>query len=699
MRRPAVSDASGLSGVCLVSMPFAAVERPSIALGLLQAILRRGGIGTTTVFPNLTFAASIGLPAYGFWERAVGDLAFASAAFPDLEPAGDAACITYLRRRYGLWAGDARRSGVCETEHEFLELFATLRRDADEFVERAARDVIATGARIVGCTSMYWQHTASLALLRRIRAIDPHVVTLLGGANCEGVMGLATHRNFPWVDFVISGEADDLIVSLCRDVLAHGRDVPRDRLAPGIFGPVHRDSGSNTGGDTSRDTGYPSEANGDGAVRAACRDVRCLPLPDYDDYFRALAASPLRAAIKPGLLLETARGCWWGAVHQCTFCGISEGGMRYQSRTPDQVVGDFTALEERHGIRSFEVTDNILDLSYFKHVLPRLAEDGHRRNIFWETKANLKNAQVEALARAGVRWIQPGIESLDSHVLGLINKGVQASQNLQLLRWSRELGVRVVWNLLWGFPREEDAWYAEMARLLPRFEHLQPPRLVIRLRYDRYSVYQARAAEYGLRLRPSPFMALSYPLPERELQDLTYYFVPDEDQIARVRLSGRPGVVALHRAVSHWQQRFWRGLSPIVASDDDGTCTTVIDTRSIAVETRARLTGLARDVLRACDEPVKRSALAGVIAGMASGGASEGRSEHAIDAALAELDRRRLIVRLDDRIVSLVLRGQVPALPAGADFPGGHVRWTSPRASAGATATAATTYQAEAATK
>ena len=43
----------------------------------------------------------------------------------------------------------------------------------------------------------------SLALLRRVKELDPSVVTMLGGANCEAEMGWAAIRAFPWVDFVV----------------------------------------------------------------------------------------------------------------------------------------------------------------------------------------------------------------------------------------------------------------------------------------------------------------------------------------------------------------------------------------------------------------------------------------------------------------------------------------------------------------
>ena len=71
-----------MTDVVLVAVPFAAIERPSIALGLLQALLRRDGTDTTTVHPSLSFAEAVGAGACAFAEVALGEAVFSDAAFP-----------------------------------------------------------------------------------------------------------------------------------------------------------------------------------------------------------------------------------------------------------------------------------------------------------------------------------------------------------------------------------------------------------------------------------------------------------------------------------------------------------------------------------------------------------------------------------------------------------------------------------------
>ncbi|NKO00838.1 hypothetical protein, partial [Weissella cibaria] len=156
-----------------------------------------------------------------------------------------------------------------------------------------------------------------------------------------------------------------------------------------------------------------------------------------------------------------------------------------------------------------------------------------------------------------------------------------------------------MWNVLWGFPGEQDAWYAETARMIPSLYHLMPPRLVTRLRYDRYSVYQAQAAEYGLRLQAAEAMRMTYDLDPGLLDDLTYYF----DAVPAPPPAG-PGVRAMQRAVMDWSDAFWRGpLHPLLCVRDDGEALHFLDTRDQTAQ--FRVDGLSREIYLACEDGCK----------------------------------------------------------------------------------------------
>lgn len=636
--------------VALVSMPLAGVERPSMALGLIKAILARdGGIASAVSHANMWFLEHVGMADYRLLdgvrtEEAVVDWLFGGVAFPDFRPDHDA-YLDELRRRNPIREPDAKGR------------LLRLRARMPAFVDWTAARILDRKPRIVGCTSTFQQHVASLALLRRIKELAPSVVTAMGGANCETVMGRTTLERFPWVDFVASGEADRTVAPLFRRILDDGPAIPAAELPPGILGPAHRAAAGRS----------PTAADGDGVPRGTTEGLDDLPVPDYDDYFAELAGFLYRGQVAPGVPVETSRGCWWGQRSHCTFCGLNGGGMAFRVKTPERALGELRALAARHGVRRVEAVDNILDVGYFDTLLPALAALPEPLSLFYETKANLKRHQVELLARAGVRWIQPGIESLHTGVLKLMRKGCGAWQNLQLLRWGRQFGVRISWNLICGFPGEEDGWYAEMAAWLPALAHLQPGS-VVTLRYDRYSPYFRDPAAHGLRLEPARLYRYAYPLDAADLANQVYFF---EDAALPADAHGparRPGLAALRGAVADWLRAWRQPDLPKLLMREEGGALVVTDTRPCATAPRWELSGLRRSLLLAAEEAPPAAQLRRRLADEGHGDAA------AIDDALAELAAGGLVVALDGRVVALPLRDPHEPMPSTEMFPGGHLR-------------------------
>ena len=332
----------------------------------------------------------------------------------------------------------------------------------------------------------------------------------MGGANCEGIMGKTTKKEFPWVDFAISGEGDTVVPQLCRQILKYGRDIPLNKLP---YGVISKDNCENNALNFAEN-------------RASIEDLEQIPIPDYDDYFETLNNSGLQPYVSPMILVETSRGCWWGQKQHCTFCGLNGGGMTYRSKSPARVVDEFDYLYKRYQVDHFEVVDNILDLKYIDTVMPIFESLKQSYCIFWETKANLKHRQLKQLAKAGVQMLQPGIESMHDEALKLMNKGTTATINVQLLKWCQEFGIRVGWGFLYNLPGESSNWYEETAQWLPLICHLQPPFTPIAVRFDRYSVYHENPEKFGLNLVPNRLYSYIYPLPVETIQDLAYYLKP-----------------------------------------------------------------------------------------------------------------------------------------------------------------------------
>ncbi len=645
--------------VVLVSMPYAEVRIPSLALGLLQATLEREGISAESVYANLMFADQIGMVDYHDTvartrpQEAFGDWTFAHIAFPGFEP-DDNAYFKLIRSRSWLFRRIPR--------DRFKSRVFELRESASTFINRLATHVLDKSPIIVGCSSTFCQHVSSLALLRRVKELAPHVVTLLGGANCETVMGRVNHQLFAWVDYVVSGEADDLIGPLARSILKHGCDVDPGDLPAGVFAPKHRQST------------YPSIGNGrsDDAPRATVWSLENRPVPNYDDYFRTLKESPnLKDVVKPGITVETSRGCWWGHRKSCTFCGLNGRGKRFRAKPPERAIHEFELLRERYHVSGLQVVDNIMDMRYLRTLIPRLKVARRPFSLFYETKSNLKKKHVEAMRQAGITWIQPGIESLHSKVLALMNKGCKAWHNVQLLKWCRQFGVRVIWALLYDFPGEEDSWYEEMAEMVPLLTHFNPPNPLVPIRYDRYSHYFENADRYRLDLVPPETYSYIYPVPQADLSNLVYAF--DDAGRERIRASRvltillmRQGLENLGRERVRWATDFWSDHRPILSMKVTSEAVIIRDTRPIATDSLHVLKGLEKDLYLACDEATRMEAIVRTMM-------TNGCAHREIEAARKSLLGKRLLVEIDGRLLALAVREPVPDLPPLEEFPGGFV--------------------------
>ncbi|MEM7506491.1 MAG: RiPP maturation radical SAM C-methyltransferase [Pseudomonadota bacterium] len=537
--------------VVIAVPPYGPLSLPSIGAGILKAGLRERGIRSEVAYLNLEFADRIGLAPYEFLgvssgPALLGEWTFSHVAFPEYaqDEAGYLSFAeAFLAGRFGDKSAPAMARLMLQ-QADLGSAVRNIRTVAQSFIEGAARAIVSKGPRIVGCSSTFQQHCASLALLRHVKVLDPGIVTVLGGGNCDGPMGRISHEAFDWVDWVSSGEADLSFPTFCRAIL-DGRVPPE---LPGFFG------------------GPGSTPEGE--HRAIVEDLAETPIPDLGDYYATLKALPLARYIDPVTPIETSRGCWWGEISHCTFCGLNGSGMAYRSKSADRVMAEFDHLGNECGSRRFAAVDNILDMRHFEMVLPRLAAASVDREVFFETKANLGRDKVRQLAEAGITSIQPGIESLNDGALRRMGKGNTAIVNLRLLKFAREAGVDLKWSILCGMPGERDDDYAEMARLCQKLHHLCPPLDLNPIEWHRFSPYHQRPEEFGLELEPFGSYRFIYPLAGSALKMLAYVF---QDRHAPASPQRGPGWHRLRQAIRDWRAAWTASELPQLAMESAGS--------------------------------------------------------------------------------------------------------------------------------
>jgi ribosomal peptide maturation radical SAM protein 1 len=493
-------------------MPFCSLTSPSLALSLFKAALSGCGIQCTTRYYSFAFARLIGKEFYarladGFPHTTdfLGEWIFSQAN----HGYGKDRDSEYLTHLYQRW--HSRKGGPDPSFQNDIELAKRAKRLSASFLSDCADDVLSGHPTIVGITSTFQQHQASIGLAIEIKRRMPTTIIVLGGANCEGEMGLQTAMSFDAVDVVVSGEGDIAFPAIVGSVL-EGRGIPR---LDGVLCLK-----SSAGGVAER------------PYTTIVENLDELPTPDFSDYFKYLERDGgMVSKDEIRLPIETSRGCWWGEKSHCTFCGLNGHAMRFRSKSPSKALKEFADISEAHSGVRLSAVDNILDYRYFNSVIPQLAklrDSGTNFDIFYEVKANIKFEKLELMASAGIKNIQPGIESLSTNVLQLMRKGIKAIHNVQLLKHCRELEITPHWNLIWGFPGEDPAEYRRVAELIPSFFHLFPPSGFSQIRLDRFSPNFTHAEMHGFtNVRPFESYNSLYDLPADEIARLAYFFQYD----------------------------------------------------------------------------------------------------------------------------------------------------------------------------
>ena len=69
-------------------------------------------------------------------------------------------------------------------------------------------------------------------------------------------------------------------------------------------------------------------------------------------------------------------------------------------------------------------------------MIGALAEAKTDLKLHYEIRPNVPRAQLRSMKQGGLFLVQPGVESLSTHVLTLMKKHTTGARNLELLKWT-----------------------------------------------------------------------------------------------------------------------------------------------------------------------------------------------------------------------------------------------------------------------
>lgn len=303
---------------------------------------------------------------------------------------------------------------------EYLNQFGS--RGLADFPVWVAPIIAASGADIYGFSSICSSYPLTIRIAACIKRLRPGCTILLGGPQAS-VVDLPTLAAFPFVDFILRGEAERTL-PLFLDEWGGKR---RFASVPGLsyrspFGPAR---------------------NEDAPI---IEDLDGLPLPAYhltDDLKNAPHAS-----------LELGRGCPFA----CTFCSTNDFFRRkFRVKSPQRMLEGMRAIASSYGIRSFELVHDMFTVdrrrvvAFCRHML----ESGE--NFGWSCSARtdcVDEELLELMAAAGCTGVFFGVETGSRRMQRIIDKDLDPDRAKAMIEIAESLGIPTTVSLITGFPEE-----------------------------------------------------------------------------------------------------------------------------------------------------------------------------------------------------------------------------------------------------
>ncbi len=488
----------------LVSMPWADFQFPSSQVGCLTSYARQNNLDVEGRHLFLEVAASFGLSEYDkivYTRPRVGELFFAALLFPERK----ADILKYLNKHIAAPRAKLER----------------LSKVIDEIYNKVGWEKY----DLVGFSVCYEQLFSSLLFAKWLKRDFQHIKILFGGVHVAASRGTSVLNCFPQVDWCVDGEGEVALANILSSM-----SEPIDNVGDHVPGLIYR---SRRG----------IQVN----PRQQLDSLDELSDPDYEHYFQELENNPLLREnnVLPFLTIEGSRGC----PHHCAFCTTNVYWSGYRARDPGRLATQVYRLSKRYRVNRFQFNDSSIPPGYGKKFFSSILQQRCDYQFFYEVRPEISRSILEVMKRAGTSVVQFGIESLSTNLLRKMNKGTRAIDNIKVMKFCEEVGIRHISNLLVSFPTEtQDDVNETVSNIEYACAYCPPIRIVPFFLYDGIIVHR-NPEKYGIfkvrNARPH-----SYLLPPRIAKKLSLI-----DKEYSSRMPPRDYTM-LTRRFDEWQLRY-----------------------------------------------------------------------------------------------------------------------------------------------
>jgi radical SAM superfamily enzyme YgiQ (UPF0313 family) len=340
-----------------------------------------------------------------------------------------------LDERVFMSLGLLKVAAVCERAGWTVEVLDL--SGVDNYLAAVEAHLQVTEAEAVGLTSTTPQMPAATEIIRRIRELRPDLRIILGGPHptlVHAARRAEIARRSPGRGAAALGQLTEL-----ADVVVAGDGEEAVAIALSASPPPLLDA------DDPRSALFQS---GKSLTEGPFAARHLVDVASYRYTIDGFPATSLIAQL--------------GCPFSCGFCGGRESPMlrRIRLRSSDSVLAEIEHLHREYGFRGFMFYDDELNVNpKMVELMNRIADLQDRLGVEFRLRGFVKSelftdAQAQAMARAGFRWILTGFESGSPRILTNINKKATREDNDRCLATARRHGLKVKALMSIGHPGE-----------------------------------------------------------------------------------------------------------------------------------------------------------------------------------------------------------------------------------------------------
>jgi len=310
--------------------------------------------------------------------------------------------------------------------------------------EQVAARIAADRPDIIGCTAITPSIYKAQRLLQIAKQVHPKAVTLLGGIHAT-FMYQQVLAEAPWIDAIVRGEGEAILVNLVRAVAAGCWPAERARINGIAF------------------------ADGDSIIATPAEppvaDLDAI-MPDWSILeWEKYIYIPLNVRVA---IPNMARGC----PFTCSFCSQWKFWRNYRIRDPKKVVDEIETLVNDHQVGFFILADEEPTINKKKFVAfcEELIARGLPDRVKWGINTRVTDIlRDEALLpfyrTAGLLHVSLGTEAAAQLKLDRFNKETTIAQNRRAIQLLRAAGIVAEAQFIVGLENETAETLEETYRM------------------------------------------------------------------------------------------------------------------------------------------------------------------------------------------------------------------------------------------